>query len=430
MDFQTNNLSTAATQSLHLASKYAAEYRTMQIEPEHLLLALLRTPGTLARKSLEALNADPDALADRLQGGIVPVNRETESRPTPSPALQKVLQYAAKEASHLGSAQIDSSHLLIGTIYEGAGPSHSLLQSADISIYDLREQSIQLAQQGVRETGQGGTRRASPQATWARRKRDDSFVPSPIFLIPVAIMVAAGAALYMGVAERGTSQVKVLTTLFVVAGWVVSLCLHEFGHALTGYLGGDTSVREKGYLTLNPLRYTHPVLSIVLPVIFLLLGGIGLPGGAVYIDRSRLRSGLWDSLVSAAGPLFSLIFAGMTALPFFFNWEDLVTQQNVSFWPALAFLAFIEASVVILNLLPIPPLDGFGIIAPLLSHEIRVRAYALGNMMFLLLFFVLLRSGPVAEAYRDGVSWLTELLRIPNFLVGEGFRNVLTLSDF
>ena len=67
--------------------------------------------------------------------------------------------------------------------------------------------------------------------------------------------------------------------LLVLAGWAVSLCLHEFGHAYTAYRGGDRSVRAKGYLTLDIRRYADLGLSLVLPVFFLLLGGIPLPGG-------------------------------------------------------------------------------------------------------------------------------------------------------
>ncbi len=71
------------------------------------------------------------------------------------------------------------------------------------------------------------------------------------------------------------------TFLIVLAGWIFSLSLHEFAHALVAYYGGDKTVKDKGYLTFNPLKYTHPMLSIVFPIIFLMMGGIGLPGGAV-----------------------------------------------------------------------------------------------------------------------------------------------------
>ena len=94
---------------------------------------------------------------------------------------------------------------------------------------------------------------------------------------------------------------NVLTFVFVLIGWIFSLCLHEFSHTLVAYLGGDTTVKDKGYLTFNPLKYTHPVYSLLLPLLFLVLGGIGLPGGAVYIETWRLRSRNSISAVSARG---------------------------------------------------------------------------------------------------------------------------------
>jgi Zn-dependent protease len=54
--------------------------------------------------------------------------------------------------------------------------------------------------------------------------------------------------------------------VFVFLGWILSLCLHEFGHAIAAYYGGDTSVKEKGYLTLNPLKYVDPVLTLIMPI--------------------------------------------------------------------------------------------------------------------------------------------------------------------
>ena len=69
--------------------------------------------------------------------------------------------------------------------------------------------------------------------------------------------------------------------VFVVFGWLVSLCLHEFGHAYTAWRYGDQDVEVRGYLTLNPLKYANPLLSLGVPLLFIALGGIGLPGGAV-----------------------------------------------------------------------------------------------------------------------------------------------------
>src|SRR5438552_3895506 len=95
--------------------------------------------------------------------------------------------------------------------------------------------------------------------------------------------------------------------IIVTVLWVFSVCLHEFGHAWVAYQGGDYTVREKGYLTMNPLRYTHPVYSLLMPVIFMMMGGIGLPGGAVYIEHHLLRSRAWETGVSLAGPFMNLL---------------------------------------------------------------------------------------------------------------------------
>ena len=65
------------------------------------------------------------------------------------------------------------------------------------------------------------------------------------------------------------SQLSIVITTFVLIGWIISLCLHEFSHALVAYWGGDTTVKDKGYLTLNPLKYTDPLMSIILPLVFL-----------------------------------------------------------------------------------------------------------------------------------------------------------------
>src|SRR5580698_5444736 len=97
--------------------------------------------------------------------------------------------------------------------------------------------------------------------------------------------------------------------LLVLVVWIFSVCLHEYGHAWVAYRGGDTTVEEKGYLEMNPLRYTHPVLSFLLPILFMAMGGIGLPGGAVFINNNLLRSRGWETAVSLAGPAMNLLLA-------------------------------------------------------------------------------------------------------------------------
>ncbi|MET9607144.1 site-2 protease family protein [Streptomyces sp. NPDC006512] len=187
---------------------------------------------------------------------------------------------------------------------------------------------------------------------------------SSVFLGVVAVMAVTGWAVWTGYAASPGLAVF----LFVTSAWIVSLCLHEYAHARTALHGGDISVGSKGYLTLNPLKYTHPLLSIVLPVVFVILGGLGLPGGAVYIERDRIRGRWKHSLISAAGPLTNVAFAVVCTAPF---WLGALDGVPVPFRMALAFLALLQVSAAILNFLPVPGLDGFGVIEPWLSHRVR-----------------------------------------------------------
>ncbi len=159
-----------------------------------------------------------------------------------------------------------------------------------------------------------------------------------------------------------------MTFIVVLVGWVFSLTLHEFSHAFVAYRGGDYTVKDKGYLTFNPLKYTHPVYSILLPLVFLLLGGIGLPGGAVYIETWRLYSRKWQTAVSLAGPISNLFLA--VVLGVFLRFAP-VTESGI--WPGLAFLALLQVTAALFNLLPVPPFDGFGAIRPYLSREWNER---------------------------------------------------------
>ncbi|OLD72781.1 MAG: hypothetical protein AUF61_02680 [Chloroflexi bacterium 13_1_20CM_66_33] len=239
---------------------------------------------------------------------------------------------------------------------------------------------------------------------------------SPIFAIPVGAAVVGGAGLWSGVAPGLT---LLLSVLLVIGGWVTSLCIHEFGHALLAYLGGDRSVAAAGYLSLNPLKYTHPVLSIALPIVFLLIGGIGLPGGAVYLNERAIRTDWWRSFASAGGPLGNLLFAILIGWPFLV-FQGLPPFGDFHFWAALAFLVFLQLTALLLNLIPIPPFDGFGIIAPWLSIELRMLANRLGMLPLLVLFYLLWQGGPVGATFWGFAHSLTNLLNVPGDLIDLG----------
>jgi Zn-dependent protease len=202
---------------------------------------------------------------------------------------------------------------------------------------------------------------------------------------------------------------------FVLTGWVVSLCLHEFGHAYLAYRSGDLSIVGKGYLTLNPLKYGDIALSFVMPVIFVLLGGIGLPGGAVWIDRGAITGRLKHSLISAAGPIANLVFAVVMAVAV----SNLASSAHSYFWTGLAYLTFLQVTAAVLNLLPVPGLDGFGIVEPYLPRDWVRKANEIGGYAFFVLI-ALLWIGPINRAFFSAIFHVTDLLNVNQLLIGEG----------
>jgi Zn-dependent protease len=200
------------------------------------------------------------------------------------------------------------------------------------------------------------------------KRRRSAVRPSPIFLAFVALAVAGGVLAWRD-NSPGARMADFGVFLMVVAGWVVSLCLHEFGHAYAAYRAGDRSVEAAGYLTLNPLKYAHPVLSMVIPLLFIIQGGIGLPGGAVYLHRHAFGSRARHSVAAAAGPLSNVLFAVvLLTLARGHAWGG----PHDRFWAAVAFLGFLQVTAAVLNLLPIPGLDGWAIIEPYLDpHTVK-----------------------------------------------------------
>ena len=210
-----------------------------------------------------------------------------------------------------------------------------------------------------------------------------------------------------------------MTFAIVLIGWIFSLCLHEFFHAVTAYYGGDTTVKDKGYLTFNPLKYTHPLYSLVLPLVFLMMGGIGLPGGAVYIETWRLKSRAWQSVVALAGPLANLLMA--IILGIVLQFAPLGNFDNNSPWPGIAFLALLQLSALVLNLIPAPPFDGYGILEPFLSEQTRTWINSMRTFIMLAVFLALWNIPFVSEMFWTQVYQLAYIFGIPFELAWDGF---------
>jgi Zn-dependent protease len=216
----------------------------------------------------------------------------------------------------------------------------------------------------------------------------------------LALWLALGAVLlFTGQAPH------IVTFAFVLVGWVLSVMVHEFSHAGVAWLGGDHTVKAKGYLDFDPRRYGALQTTLLIPILALALGGIGFPGGAVYLRNDLMRSRAWRSAAALAGPAATAVIL-------------LILATGLRLWPsqgeaagdlfaALAMLAFLQAMALILNLLPLPGLDGFNALRPFLPASL----------------------GPTLRR-AEGLSWLA-LLALIFFVPGAGaafFRMAAVLA--
>jgi Zn-dependent protease len=223
------------------------------------------------------------------------------------------------------------------------------------------------------------------------------------------------AQVLVGQADSG---LKFASFLLVVSGWVVSLCLHEWAHAYVAYRAGDHSVVARGYLTLDPRKYSDPIFSVAIPIAFLILGGIGLPGGAVWIDHSNIRSRAARSLVSLAGPVVNIVF-GIACV-------GLAGSGLLDEVPALkssiVYLGWLEFATAALNLLPVPGLDGYGIIEPYLPYGFRAAIRPIANYAIIILLVLMISTDfgtflfDIADAGVEAMGVDTAFVEIGRFI--------------
>ena len=396
MALHESQLTAAARTSLQRAAQVAARSGARTLTADHLLYALLRDTSSDAVATLTLLGADVGALQNALQAvhpGLQPdvVFVTTPGQEPAAGNIRDALETARREAIAAATPQVTTRALLLGAMAYATPAMQTTLVE-----HGVTADGVRTAPEQVDETDTAAPP-VSPKRKQARPGVARVVRVSPIFLGLLAVTIGCLVILW-----NGQLNPTFFLFAFIITGWVVSLALHEFGHALVAYIGGDTSVVGQGYLTLNPLKYTHPLLSIVLPLVILMIGGIGLPGGAVYINRGAIRSRGMHSLVSAAGPIANLICALLLALPFWIlrpDFEFLAFRGHPYFWAALGTQIFLQITALGINLLPIPGLDGYGILEPVLPDNIVAAMWPLRQFGFMILIALFWYVDPFQEAF-------------------------------
>lgn len=188
----------------------------------------------------------------------------------------------------------------------------------------------------------------------------------------------------------------ILVQVFVV---LFAITVHEAAHAWTANKLGDPTAAALGRASLNPLVHIDPIGTVIFPLI-LILFKMPVFGWAkpVPYDPRNLRQpkkgGLW---ISFAGPISNILTAGAAVLlfrllrPFGARIADVsaLSRPLEGLSIILLFTAIINISLAVFNLIPIPPLDGSGILAGLLSERAAAKYERLRPYGFILLILVM-----------------------------------------
>ena len=185
---------------------------------------------------------------------------------------------------------------------------------------------------------------------------------------------------------------------------VISLGIHEAAHGWVALKCGDTTARDLGRITLNPIPHIDLYMTILLPaMLYIASGGRVLFGGAkpVPVSFHRLRHPWRDmSLVAIAGPLSNLLLAVffMIALKFFlhtglYNNASPADSRIDDFLPRVLWSTMVtNALLAVFNLVPIPPLDGSRVMAWLLPDSLRSAYVGLERFGMIVVFGLLYLS--------------------------------------
>ena len=177
--------------------------------------------------------------------------------------------------------------------------------------------------------------------------------------------------------------VSVIPMLFAIT-------VHEAAHGYAAKYFGDNTAHDLGRISFNPLRHIDPVGTVLIPSLTMYFGGIFFGWAKpVPVNFNRLRQPKKDMLwVSAAGPAANLLMATLWALGLKFSFA--IPEPMLRPFALICVSGILTNSVLmILNLIPIPPLDGGRIAISLLPYKLALKYAQLERYGFIILIILL-----------------------------------------
>lgn len=182
-------------------------------------------------------------------------------------------------------------------------------------------------------------------------------------------------------------DLDIISILINIVALMIAIIPHEIAHGYAAYLCGDTTAKDDGRLSLNPLNHIDPIGLLTL-IIFKFGWAKAVPINPSRFTKNRKLSSLF---VSIAGVLTNFI------LGFIFGIILVYVQYNsFSITPLISAIFWYNIMLGVFNLVPLPPLDGSKVLATLLPENLEWKFYKYEKYFYFLLVFALL-SGFVSD---------------------------------
>ena len=184
--------------------------------------------------------------------------------------------------------------------------------------------------------------------------------------------------------------------IIYILALIIAVMIHEISHGYVALLCGDTTARDAGRLSLNPIRHVDPIGTVILPLMLVFFKAPFLFGWAkpvpVNLARTRdPRQAMW--LTAIAGPASNMIQAlvGVAVYHLTLRIGFDVLPVSIALYTLLAAEAYVSINIVLMtfNMIPVPPLDGSRIVTALLPRELAVAYMRLESVGFILIILLI-----------------------------------------
>ncbi len=197
-------------------------------------------------------------------------------------------------------------------------------------------------------------------------------------------------------------------------GLILSICVHEFGHAFVADKLGDPLPRAQGRVTLNPIAHIDPIGTLLMPILMIIFPNVTLLGWGKPVRVSlsprhmtrKFAIKISHGFIAMAGPMMNVLFAlflsGIYVLLLRF-------AGDTPFPRFVGYIIIMNFALACFNLIPCPPLDGGAILHAILPRDLEWITESLQTYGFIVLL-ALLYSGAIGKIMGPvthlGIEWL------------------------